>query len=66
MGADVANELRGKSWDDRFAWILKVKDEGNLLFKGEKIAEAIDVYMKALCGMDFSSYDNGKDFKAKE
>ena len=66
MGADVANELRGKSWDERYAWILKIKDEGNVLFKAEKIAEAIDVYMKALCGMDFSSYDHGKDFKARE
>lgn len=32
MGAEVANELRGKSWDERFAWITAVKDRGNKLF----------------------------------
>ena len=57
MGAQVANELRGKSYDDRFNWIMQVKDEGNKLFKEEKLDEAIDIYMKALCGLDFSSYE---------
>ena len=54
MGAEVANELRGKSWDERYEWVVKVKEQGNVLFKGEKYSDAIDVYMKALCGMDFT------------
>lgn len=57
MGAEVANELRGKTWDDRFAWITDIKDRGNKLFKEEKYDSAIDTYMRSLCGMDFSSYD---------
>ena len=57
MGAEVANELRGQSWDQRYEWVVKIKEQGNLLFKSEKYSDAIDVYMKALCGMDFSQYE---------
>ena len=54
MGSEVANELRGTTWEARSQWVNKVKEQGNQLFKEEKYTEAIDVYMKALCGMDFS------------
>lgn len=56
-GADVANELRGKTWDQRFQWVSEVKEQGNKFFKLDLHDNAIDTYMKALCGMDFSSYD---------
>jgi hypothetical protein len=56
MGAEVANDLRGKNWETRYSWITDVKMQGNNLFKEEKYEVAIDTYMKALCGMDFSSY----------
>ena len=65
MGAEVANELRGKTWEARVAWINKIKDQGNELFKADKFAEAIDVYMKALCGMDFTSYKHLDDPQAE-
>lgn len=58
VGAEVANEMRGKTWEQRFSWISGVKDTGNQLFKKEKYDEAIDTYMRALCGMDFSQYDH--------
>jgi hypothetical protein len=64
MGAEVANELRGSSWDNRVQWINKVKETGNQQFKEEKYNEAIDTYMRALCGMDFSSYEQLADAKA--
>ena len=57
VAAEVANEMRGKSWDDRFKWVHSIKEEGNKLFKQEKYDDAIDIYMKGLCGMDFSQYD---------
>lgn len=57
VGAEVANELRGKTWDARFQWVSEAKEGGNQLFKTEKYDEAIDAYMRALCGLDFSSYD---------
>ena len=67
MGADVANELRGKSWDARFQWVSEIKEKGNKLFKEDKYDEAIDIYMKALCGMDFTSYEtSGQMEKARE
>lgn len=64
MGAEVANQLRGRTWDDRTSWINKMKDVGNLQFKSEKYDEAIETYMKALCGMDFSQYQPLEDAKA--
>jgi hypothetical protein len=60
----VANELRGKTWDARFTWVTEVKDQGNKMFKEEKYELAIDTYMRALCGMDFSSYETLDDKKA--
>lgn len=53
MGSEVAEELKGKSWDERFSWVNKVKDQGNQLFKDHKFEEAVDTYLKALCGLDF-------------
>jgi hypothetical protein len=41
-----------------------VKEKGNLLVKEDKYEAAIDEYMRALCGMDFSSYsikENAKE-----
>jgi hypothetical protein len=41
-----------------------VKEKGNLLVKDEKYEGAIDEYMRALCGMDFTSYsikENAKE-----
>ena len=64
MGAEVANELRGTNWDARTEWVNKVKDQGNVKFKEERYEEAIDSYMRALCGMDFSSYEHLQDAKA--
>ena len=55
-GAEVANELRGKSWDERYQWVGEAKERGNKKFKEEKYEAAIDEYMRALCGMDFTSY----------
>lgn len=66
MGAEVANELRGKTWDARFQWVSDAKDKGNKLFKDEKYDQAIDEYMRALCGLDFSSYDIPSEKEHKE
>ena len=65
MGAEVANELSGKNWDERYQWISQAKEKGNKLFKEEKHDSAIDEYMRALCGMDFSKYEDFAD-KQKE
>lgn len=29
MGVEVAQELHGSTWQDRYDWIMKVKAEGN-------------------------------------
>lgn len=53
MGGEVAEELKDASWDQRFAWIMKVKEEGNALVQQKDYEKSIDTYLKALCGLDF-------------
>ena len=33
MGVEVAQELHGSTWQERYDWIMKVKTEGNEYFK---------------------------------
>lgn len=33
VAAEVAEELKDKSWDERFDWITSIKDEGNKFVK---------------------------------
>eukprot|EP00347_Sterkiella_histriomuscorum_P022036 403331911 len=56
MGTEVAAIIKGKSWDEQYDWVQSQKEEGNKLYKVEVFDQAIDAYMKALCGLDF-----GKD-----
>lgn len=53
--------MRGKSWDDRYQWISQAKEKGNAMVKEEKFEAAIDEYMRALCAMDFSKYEDAGD-----
>lgn len=53
MGSEVAQELKGKGWQERYDWICTIKDEGNQLYKKGSLDQAIDTYLKALCGLDF-------------
>ena len=53
--------MRGKSWDDRYQWICQAKEKGNAMVKEEKFEAAIDEYMRALCAMDFSKYEDAGD-----
>ena len=55
MGEDAKSELEGKNWEERYDWILKQKEEGNKLYKAQSHQEALDVYLKSLCGFDFGS-----------
>jgi hypothetical protein len=36
MGLEANEELEGKTWDERFEWVTKLKDEGNKFFKEAK------------------------------
>lgn len=45
--------LKGKTWQERYDWIVGQKDETNKLFKSGVYDQAIDGYLKALCGLDF-------------
>ena len=64
MGAEAANELRETDWEAHTEWENRFKEQGNVKFKEERYEEAIDSYMRALCGMDFSSYEHLQDAKA--
>lgn len=55
MGTDVATLLKGKTWEEKFNWVNSQKDEGNVLFKQQIFDQAIDAYLKALCGLDFGT-----------
>lgn len=46
--------LQGYGYKERFEWILKKKDEGNEAFKTCQHFKAVDIYIQALCAMDFS------------
>jgi len=49
----VKIELKAHSYEQRCNWISDMKDKGNLLYKEASYDEAIDTYMKALCGFEF-------------
>jgi len=53
MATEAAEALMNATYEERCAWITKKKDEGNQLFKSNKLEEAIDAYMACLCGFDF-------------
>ena len=51
---EVDKLLSTYGYHERFEWILKKKDEGNEAFKTCQHFKAIDIYIQALCAMDFS------------
>ena len=53
MGVDAANEIAGKSFDEKCEWIKNQKEIGNNLVKENKLEEALDAYLKSLCGFNF-------------
>jgi len=53
MGVDAANEIAGKSFDEKCQWIESNKQIGNNLVKENKLEEALDAYLKSLCGFSF-------------
>lgn len=53
MGVDVMNQLKGATYDERCEWILNQKATGNELYKNQKYDEAMDAYLKSLCGFAF-------------
>mmetsp|Transcript_31588 Transcript_31588/g.48285 ORF Transcript_31588/g.48285 Transcript_31588/m.48285 type:complete len:165 (+) Transcript_31588:164-658(+) len=56
MHVDSANELKGTSFEERWQWVEQCKDQGNVEYKKQNFAEAMDKYIKSLCGLEF-----GKD-----
>ena len=52
--------LQDYSYEDRFAWILRKKEEGSQLCKDQKYKEAIDIWMQAMCGYEFGKYKKDK------
>ncbi|CDW76411.1 tpr domain containing protein [Stylonychia lemnae] len=70
LGQEVAIELSGKNWEEKYEWVNNQREEGNKIFKKGIYDQAIDTYLKALCGMDFGKQDEdqeervNKDLKA--
>lgn len=53
---EIQAQIKDYSLNERIQWINDKKDEGSQLFKNQEWQEAIDVWMKALCGFEFSKY----------
>ena len=51
LDVPVIKESKEKQWDARFDWVQKEKDIGNEFYKVGKFQEAIDQYLRALCGI---------------
>jgi len=58
--------IKDYTLEDRIQWITDKKDEGSLLFKNQEWQDAIDVWMKALCGFEFSKYKKQHGMHAKK
>ena len=58
--------LQDYSYEDRFAWILRKKEEGSQLCKDQKYKEAIDIWMQAMCGYEFGKYKKDKKNRDRE
>lgn len=61
MGVDAANELAGKSFEEKCEWIKIKKEIGNNFVKENKIEEALDTYLLSLCGFSFKDDDVTKE-----
>ena len=46
--------MKDHSYEARCNWICEMKDKGNGLYKDQTYDEAIDTYIKALCGFKFN------------
>ena len=55
MAREVTEAIMHQTFTERCKWIEEQRQAGNVNFKLEKFAEAIDEYMKCLCALDFSS-----------
>ncbi len=52
MEEDLKSSLNKNSpWESRFEWVTQTKEEGNTLFKEGRYEEAIDIYLRAYCGI---------------
>lgn len=51
MATEVANEIDGHNFQERLAWIEKLKAEGNKLYQQKIFDQAIAQYLKALTGL---------------
>ena len=65
MAAQVAGEIQGQSFTKRLEWIEEQKKKGNELFAAADFENAISQYIKALCGMDFKSFEDVKPVQEK-
>lgn len=51
--AEVTEELKDATFEERYAWVEKHKDEGNTFYSEGKYGQALDKYLHALYGINF-------------
>ena len=51
---ETEQELKDFSFEQRCRWIEEQKDNGNKAFKDTNYEEAVEIYIKALCGFEFN------------
>ena len=49
----INEELKDYTFDQRYQWVKKHKDEGNQLYKEKLYGQALDKYLNALYGLNF-------------
>ena len=54
-------ELKDHSFEQRCNWISDHKNKGNQAFRESNYDEAIEIYIRALCGFEFNKSKLKKD-----
>ena len=55
LATDVANECANQKFTERIKWINDQRQEGNRLYKEQNYEGALNVYITALCALDFTT-----------
>lgn len=55
MAQEVAAECANQTFTERISWIEARRKQGNALYAESKFEEALNVYMTALCALDFTT-----------
>ena len=58
---EVTEELKSHSFEQRCNWIMEMKEKGNSTFKESTYEDAIEIFMRALCGFEFNKNKLSKD-----